>query len=612
MGGFIPDDIIDRVRDHFDILDIASKHVHLKKRGRYYFGLCPFHSERTPSFSVDPEKQIFHCFGCGTGGDLFTLFMNLEHLTFAEAVRELADRAGIVVPERDGSAPDRADIERKNKQMAALDLAAKYYHYVLQESVYGKRARDYLRKRTFKATLQEEFQLGYAPDAWDVLLTFLKRRGFEPPLLAETGLIIPRANKSGHYDRFRNRVMFPIHDTQGRVIGFGGRALGDDKAKYLNSPETPVFNKSRHLYNIHRARKAIREKRHAIVFEGYVDVLAAWQAGIHNCVATLGTSLTEDQARLLRRNTEKVTICFDSDQAGEEAAWRGLDVLKKQGCSVKVAQMPSGMDPDDYIRTRGGEAFRQHILADALPLTAFKLQYLQKGVDAEDEDEKIKLIQECLDVITDLPTAIERDHYMRQLSQQYNISFEALKSEQRRLYFRRKKIKNRRDKAGTEWNNSSTPKRMVADEALQPAFYNAERRLLALMMRDAQLAKRVEEEIGSQFNVDEYASLAAYLYAYFAEGNPPDAGAFVRYLPDVALKNTASSLAMKELQQEVTEDEIDDYIKHIRTYPLILQIEEKKRQVRRAEQAGNSAEAVKIAQDIIYLEQRVKLRKEGM
>ena len=611
MKGFIPEEVIDQVRERHDILDIASEHVHLKKKGRNYFGLCPFHSERTPSFSVDPEKQIFHCFGCGAGGDVYTLLMELENLTFGEAVRELADRAGIMIPDHDEPTIDSAEVQRKNKMYRAMSLAAKFYQYVLTGSAYGKRARDYLSQRMFTHATQEVFQLGFAPESWDIIMRFLKKRGFDETLLAEVGLLSARQNKKGHFDRFRNRIMFPIADTQGRVIGFGGRILGEGNPKYLNSPETPLFDKSKLLYNIHRARKEIRRQQEAILFEGYVDVITAWQAGIHNSVASLGTSLTNEQARLLRRNTDKVIICYDADGAGEEAALRGLDVLKNQGCSVKVAQMPKDLDPDDYIRKHGGEAFRENIIAAALPLTAYKLQQLEKGVNLDDEDEKMKLVRRALDVITDLPAAVERDHYMRQLSQRLDLSFEAIKAEQRQLFYRRKKIENQRDKPSDEWHNSKMPKHMVGEQSLQPAFHNAERQLVARMMRDPQLAKRVKTEIGSSFNVDQYAAIAAYIYAYYAEGNPADTGKFVRYLPDESLKKVASALAMIDLSQEVSEDEIEDYINQIRTYPLQLQIEEKKRQVRLAEQAGNGTEAVKLAQQLLQLKQQVTLRKEG-
>lgn len=612
MAGFIPDEIVERIRDECDILDLAGRYVHLKKKGRYYFGLCPFHSERTPSFSVDPEKQIFHCFGCGAGGDIYTLKMNLENLTFAEAVREIADEVGIAIPDQNEAEGDASHARRKkSKILEALDLAAKFYRYVLQESVYGTKARDYVASRAFSPKVQEEFQLGFAPGSWDSLWRFLTRRGIDEAVLQEAGLVMPRQNGRGSYDRFRQRLMFPIHDTQGRVIGFGGRVIGEGEPKYLNSPETPLFNKSRTLFNLHRARKAIRQKQEVVLFEGYVDVITAWQAGIHHCVASLGTSLTEEQALLIRRNSENVIICFDADSAGEDAALRGLDVLKKQGCSVKVAQMPSNTDPDDYIRQYGGEAFRQNIMAAAIPLTAFKLRNLEKGVDLKDEDQKLKMVEKALEIITDLPTAVERDHYLRQLAQNYDLSFDAVKIEQRRIYYRRKKNKQRGDKPGGEWNNRRIPKHMVAEQELQPAHYNAERQLIALMMRDANLAQRIEKEVGSAFNVDKYAALAAYLYAYYAEGNPADPGRFIRSLPDESLKQTASQLAMSDVREDVPEHEIDDYVRQIRIYPLLMEIEAKRRQVRLAEQAGNSAEAVKNAQDLIRLEQMLKLRKEG-
>lgn len=612
MNGFIPDEEIRLVREQFDILDVVSKYVHLKKRGRYYFGLCPFHSEKTPSFSVDGEKQIFHCFGCGVGGDVFSFLMAIENVTFGEAVRELADRAGIVLSDAHDTGASTEAVKRKNRMYEALELAAKFYRHVLEKTAYGQRARDYLDERQLTPDAQKAFCLGFAPDSWDTLLTFLKRRQYDEKLLEEIGLVTARTSGTGYYDRFRKRIMFPIEDTQGRVIGFGGRIVGDGTPKYLNSPETPLFNKSRFLYNFHRARQTMRVTRQAVLFEGYVDVITAWQAGVKNGVASLGTALTEEQARLLSRNVDTVIICYDSDAAGETATLRSLDLLKAQGCIVKVAQMPVGMDPDDYIRKYGGDVFIRDILSSAVSLTAFKLQMVQKGVDLNDEDEKLKMVKQSLEIITDLPEALERDHYMRQLSEQFNLSYDAVKTEQRKLYYDRKKREKRTDKAGSEWNNSKISKHMLAEQPLQPAHYRAERKLIAFMMRDRRIAERIQQEIGSAFNVDEFAALAAYIYAYYAEGHTADAGRFVHYLPDESLKKVASALAMEDVEQEVTPNVIDDYIRQVKVFPLEQALEEKRRQVRLAEQTGNWTEAVKIAQDLIHLQKQVKLRKEGM
>ena len=367
-GGPIPEEVIERVREHYDIVDVVGRYVQLKKSGRNYFGLCPFHSEKTPSFSVSPEKQIYYCFGCGEGGNVIKFIMEMEQLTFVEAVRRLAEEAAIPLPQV-GTISDPEDGPRK-RMREALEWACRLYHHILLNTDQGRDAFRYLQERGVSMETIKEFRLGYAPSSGDILLRFLKRKGFSEKLQEEAGLIsssdsatLPRR----FFDRFRGRVMFPIHDSQGRVIAFGGRMLGEGHPKYLNSPETPLFHKGRQLFNFHRARRAIRRERQAILFEGYMDVIAAWQAGIQTGVASLGTSLSDDQARMIRLNAEHVTICYDADDAGQAAADRGLEVLKERGCLVKVAQMPPGMDPDDFLRKRGADAFREEILAEALP-----------------------------------------------------------------------------------------------------------------------------------------------------------------------------------------------------------------------------------------------------
>jgi DNA primase len=610
MGGRIPDEVIDQVRRHFDIVDIVQQYVSLKKSGRNYFGLCPFHSEKSPSFSVAPDKQIYYCFGCGAGGDAIKFVMDVEQLTFAEAIRHLADQAGIHVPETGPSETDPAEIERMEMRNA-MDLAAKLYHHVLMKTRYGAEARNYLAKRGVSPEAMEEFQLGYAPASFDFLLSFLKGRGFNEALLEKAGLLSLRENKGmkRYFDRFRDRIMFPIMDSQGRVIAFGGRLLGEGRPKYMNSPETPIFSKGNHLFNLHRARSHIRKEQQAILFEGYMDVISAWQAGFPGCVATLGTSLTDDQARILKRNTETVILCYDSDQAGQNAAARGMELLRKQECTVKIAQMPHGMDPDDYILRFGGTAFKEEVLSAALTLTAFKLENLKRNHNLHDEDDRMKYLAEAIGTIAELPLVVEQDHYLRRLAEEFGLSLDALKEDLRRAK-KRKKGETRRDKEGFRWNNGyrEPSKHLLAGTQVHSVAEKSEMYLVAHMMRSRTVTEWVKEKIGADFNTEIYAALAAYLYVYYDQGNPEDMGRFISSLPDQALISKASECAMLDVPEYLPEEALLDYVRHIKNVPILRDIEEKEKMVERLSRADEPVKAAQLMQEIAQLRKQLQTR----
>ncbi|MBA4493171.1 DNA primase [Paenactinomyces guangxiensis] len=610
MRGRIPDDIIERIRRDFDILDVVQQYVQVKKSGRNYFGLCPFHSEKSPSFSVSPEKQIFHCFGCGAGGDTIKFVMDIEQMTFIEAVRHLAEQAGIHIPES-GPALSGKEEEERQQMREALNLASQLYHHVLIHTEYGTAAREYLKQREVSSDTIEEFQLGFAPPSYQFLLQILKRRGFQEELLEKAGLIATRDSPSQkkYFDRFRGRIMFPIHDSQGRIIGFGGRIIGEGQPKYLNSPETPFFHKGNHLFNLHRARNQIRKEQQAIVFEGYMDAITAWQSGIRNVIATLGTSFTDDQARVVKRNASTVVICYDADSAGQSAALRGLEILSNHDCTVKVAQMPIGMDPDDYIRRHGGTAFKEEIVAASLSLTAFKLESLKKDYNLRDEDERMKYLAKAIDVISGLPLAIEQDHYMRRLAEEFQLSLEAIKEEQRKRRSRKRR-EAKRDKEHSKWNNGyhEISKRMIGRSHPVSVAEKSEMLLIAHMMRDKAVADWVKSHLGADFNTEIYAALAAYLYAYYEHGYPEDAGSFIRYLPNESLIPKASELAMLELPDEVSEEALLDYVRHIRNYPLLKEIEQKEKMVQQLSRADEPVKAAQLSLEITRLRKQLQLR----
>ncbi|RAL25878.1 DNA primase [Thermoflavimicrobium daqui] len=610
MGGRIPDEVLDQIRTQMDLIDVVSTYVQLKKSGRNYFGLCPFHSEKTPSFSVSPDKQIFHCFGCGVGGDIIRFMMEIEQLTFVEAVKHLAEQAGIPLPKM--SMTENEENEEQKKMFHAMDLAARFYHHLLLHEKHGRIARQYLEKRQVHIETIKEFQIGFAPPSdRDLLLRFLTRRQFSVDLLERIGLVITRTSsfQNTSFDRFRGRIIFPIHDSQGRVIAFGGRSLGSQEPRYLNSPESPLFYKGNHLFNLHRARKSVRKKQQAIIFEGYMDVIAAWQAGIHTCLATLGTALTEQQAKVIRRNTESVILCYDADRAGLSAAERGSEVLKRVDCTVKIAQMPEKMDPDDYIRRYGASQFQEEVLAGAQTLTAFKLEMLKKNYHLQDEDDRIKYLTAAIDFISELPLIIEQDHYLRRIADEFQMPLDVLKAEQRRMK-RRKKKPIERDKQAAKWNNGKQEgtKHFIATHRPPSRVELSEMHLLAYMLKDRSITDWVEKELGAEFQTEMIGALAAHLYRYYQAGHPEDVSKFIRYLEetDPSLIAKVSELAMLDLPDEVSETALKDYVRHIKSGMILAEIERKEKQLQRLIQAGESIRAAQLGQEITQLKRSVQ------
>lgn len=601
-----PEEWIDQVRNSFNIVDFIGQYVQLRKSGRSFMGLCPFHSEKTPSFSVLEEKQIFHCFGCGEGGNIFTFLMKLEGMTFPEAALYLADKAGIEPPRGRFQERDRDDDQREDKQTMyrAYDLVAKLYHYLLFHTDHGERARIYLRERGIRRETAEHFQIGFAPNSWEFVSDFLQKRNFDLSLMQQAGILGKRAYDQKPFDLFRDRIMFPIADTQGRTIAFGARSLGDDQPKYLNSPEHQLFNKSHTLFNFRQARKEIRETRRAVLFEGYMDVVSAWQAGTLNGVASLGTSFTETQAKLIKRNADLVTICYDSDEAGIQAALKAAEVLLSVDCQAKIVELGEGLDPDEFIQRYGKEKFARK-LEEAETVTSFKMRYLRKKFNLSDESERMSYIQSMLEQISTLSNAVERDHYLRRLADEFHYSLEALKQEQRKIYFRQKKAANR-DKVAMKWNNSIDNGTHASFKSLLPAYYHAEKKLVSLMLRDEKWADEIMRRVGGDFNVDEFAALAARLYSFYARGNVSDPSKFISGLDDTRLIQLASQLVSEEADATISEEEISDYIHQVLTYPIRKQIDDLKQEQQRFEKLGDHLKAAQIGVEIHRLIKSLK------
>ncbi len=422
MSALYPEELLEEIRFGNDIVDVVSEYVKLERKGKYYFGLCPFHKEKTASFTVTPDRQIFNCFGCDKGGNVFHFIMNIENLDFIEAVKLLADRARISLPEQGGKDAEKKAQLRK-KVLNINTEAAKFFHNILV-SKQGSEAREFLKRRGITNKMTVRFGLGYSADKEGSLLDYLTDKGYKSDDLIGCGLVIN--GSKGLYDRFRGRVMFPIFDIRGNVIGFGGRVIRDMKPKYMNSPESSVYNKRKNLYGLNFAKRS--KMGMGVVVEGYMDVISLHQSGIICSVASLGTSLTESQGRLLKKYFDEIIIAYDADTAGKNAAMRGLEMLDRIGCSVKVAGIPGGMDPDDYVRKNGKNAFLS-LVEDALPLVEYKIAEYRKEMDDGTTEGKIKFIDRMAGVLSSMYNRVEMEVYINKLAGEYGISQDSLYEE---------------------------------------------------------------------------------------------------------------------------------------------------------------------------------------
>lgn len=419
----IPEALLEEIQARIDIADVISQYVSLKRAGRNFKALCPFHHEKSPSFMVNRDKQIYHCFGCGEGGDAFAFLMKYEKLSFREAVKALADRAGVSLPL--DSKSDAQDISEFDLIYKANATARDFYISLLKSDK-GAGAREYLKKRGLDGAIAGEFGLGYAPAEWDGLIKYAKSKGIDEKRLEKAGLII--SSEGRFHDRFRNRVMFPILDMRSRVVAFGGRVLDDSLPKYINSPETVVYKKGKSLYGLNMTWEAMRDKEEAVIVEGYVDLLTPYASGFKNIVASLGTALTEDQVRLLKRYTNCVYMVYDADAAGEAAMLRGLDIFLAEDVRVKIVELESGLDPDTFIKKRGADAFKKR-LEVAKDLFDYKLGILLKRYDVKSIEERSQIAMHMLSTIARVKNSILKSSYIKNLSERLGVNEASLLKE---------------------------------------------------------------------------------------------------------------------------------------------------------------------------------------
>lgn len=447
------DEILNEVKENNDIVEVISQYVHLKRSGRNYFGLCPFHNEKSPSFSVSPDKQIFHCFGCGVGGNVITFISKIEGIGFKEAIENLAERANISLPVNTSQEDNKLE-ELKSKVYKVNSFTANYYHKRLYEQR-SKIGQEYVKKRKLTNETLEAYNLGFSGN-FDELYQVLRKEGFKDEEILESGLV--NKNENGKYiDRYRNRFMIPILDVRNRVIAFGGRVLDDSKPKYINSPENIVYSKGKHLFGLNVAKKGDTKK--LLIVEGYMDAISLHQRGITNVVASLGTALTTNQGWLLRKNAEEVILGFDSDGAGQTAIMRAMEVMQNMGCDMRVLQMSGAKDPDEYIIKFGSARF-QKLMDEAISLIEFKVKILKQSLNLEVAGDKVKFLNEIAKLISKIDNSIEREIYIEKIAKSYNISKEAIFGQVNKIQYsgknRTKVLENSKKIIHKKEDNSNT------------------------------------------------------------------------------------------------------------------------------------------------------------
>ncbi len=536
---YYPEEIIEEVRMKNDIVDVISGYVKLQKKGSSYFGLCPFHNEKSPSFSVSPAKQMYYCFGCGAGGNVLTFLMEYEGYSFPEAMNALADRAGITLPKMEYSKEARAQADLKASLMEINKLAANYFYYQLKHEQ-GAVGYRYLTNRQLSDETIVHFGLGYANKTSDDLYRYLKSKGYDDNLLAQTGLVT--IEEKGAHDKFWNRVMFPILDVNNRVIGFGGRVMGDGEPKYLNSPETKVFDKSRNLYGLNFAR-ASREK-YILICEGYMDVIAMHQAGFTNAVASLGTAFTSQHAMLLKRYTDQVILTYDSDGAGVRAALRAIPILKDVGMSVKVLNMQPYKDPDEFMKNLGAEAFRERI-AQAKNSFLFEIDVLKKNYDMNDPEQKTRFYQETAKKLLEFPEALERDNYIQAISREHFIPYEDLR-----------RLVNQMGSRIVPGTQSSQERIQRQKKEKEDGARQSQRLLLTWLIENPSLFEKIEGIIGPQdFTEDLYRQTAEMVFAGHQAGNLNPASILNHFINDEDTYRQVAALFNANLKESLNNEE---------------------------------------------------------
>jgi DNA primase len=562
---------LDEIKNRVDIVGLVGEYAPLKKAGRNYKALCPFHSEKTPSFMVSPDRQIFKCFGCNEGGDVFTFYKKIEGVEFGEALKSLAQRAGVQLKEYKPSPAE----QRKEELLKATDAASRLYHHLLLKHPVGKSGREYLKARGVKQKSIIDFRLGYAPTRSNILLEFLKKKGFSMQDAVIAGLLMVSGNRPK--DRFFGRLMFPIFDTQGRAIAFSGRNLGKTEPKYLNSPETPIFQKSRALYGIDLAKQEVKKEKTAILVEGNLDVISSFQVGITNVAAPLGTALTASQIDILKRWAENLIFAFDTDLAGDSAAKRGIEIAENAGLNIRVAQIPSGKDPDDIIRT-SPLAWKKSV-KEAVPIYDYYIESSIRKHGNKEAEAKKKVASEVLPEIAVISNEILKAHYLQVLSAKLAVSEEVLRAALKKVKTGEKEAIGIKD---------------ILERPLSSKGASlVEKYLLALVLQSGQLPEEIEEKI---FGELPYREIFKLIKEFYEKENRIKVKALVKNIPE-ALLQTFDEILLTEINEEILAGdekcakEINYCVVRLKELNLRTKLKELSLEIKQAESIGNQSKA---------------------
>ena len=584
---YYSDELIEEVRSRNDIVDVIGGYVRLQKKGSTYFGLCPFHNEKTGSFSVSPGKQMYYCFGCGAGGNVFTFLMQYENFTFGEAMQQLADRVGIELPQQEMTSAQKREAD-KRARLLEINKEAAMYFYRLLRSPRGQNAYQYFKKRELSDETMQRFGLGYSDQYSDDLYRYLRSKGYDDQILKETGLVTIDEVRGGH-DKFWNRAMFPIMDVHNRVIGFGGRVMGDGEPKYLNSPETKIFDKSRNLYGLNIARST--RKNQLLLCEGYMDVIALHQAGFDNAVASLGTALTSGHANLLKRYTKEVYLTYDSDGAGVKAALRAIPILKEVGIVTKVINMRPYKDPDEFIKALGAEEYQKRI-DEAENSFLFEIRIMESQHDMYDPESKTAFYNEVAKKLLGFSEELERNNYIEAVADKYQIGFDNLRKLVNQLAMKDGLAKEHTPlKTGIHENKKKEDGMKQSQKLLltwlieDPRLFGKVEKLITADDFTEELYHRVAQELFAQYDRDKNVNPAQIISLFQEEEEQKEvAGLFNARIHEVETKNDMEK-ALKETIIRIKQNSIDYRTKHADPTDLnaLMKVVEDKRSLEKLE-----------------------------
>lgn len=601
MAKAIPEDLIDQIRTSVNIVDVVGQYVQLKKQGKNFFGLCPFHEEKTASFSVSESKQIFHCFSCGRGGNVFKFLMEINNIEFPAAIHQVADLANVEIPAEYSETGRVSKESSEQSQLIGLyDQAAELYTHVLLNTEMGQEALTYLHGRGLTDDIITKFQLGFAPGD-QLLKEFFAEKKIDYQLLRQSGLFIE--DQEGQLrDRFRGRVMYAIKNPQGHVIAFSGRILNkaDSQAKYINSPETRIFSKSNVLYNFDVARSAIRHEKRAILFEGFMDVIAAYQSGVTNGIASMGTSFTNEQIYLLQRTTSQLDICYDGDDPGQAAINRALDAFGANSqLKLSVIEIPDKLDPDEYVRQHGAKQFNEIVHSARLTPTAFKLTYLKRNYNLNNEADQLAYIEQALKEVATIDSSVEQDLYLNQLAKEFGVQPQDLSQQLRQVRSQTSVANHQQQPVKTV---STVRQEYHRQHVKLDKVETAEARLLNYLLYDHNVWLKLAGLPNFHFIHEKYQTIYMLATGFFENHDGYDSAAFMDFVHDSELQNVIAELDLQDLDEENVDQAVDDYIKVITSEaPLSLQITTKKKSLNEAKRMGNTELQQKLAIELIDL-----------